>query len=173
MFIKTLGMACVLASATMLGWHIDRTKLLRIEDLEGFTRMLHMLYSEVNYSVTPLPTALEEIISKNDTRINCIISTLLDLMEEKTGESISVLWEKAMSSQLPYIYLEEEDAKNLLSFGQSLGYLDKEMQKKNIEITLEYLENQIVKLEKKHDKNGRLYRSLGVLGGCLLCILLF
>lgn len=166
-------MGCILVSATLLGWYIDRLKLLRIQDLEGFRRMLHMLYSEVNYSVTPLPLALEEIIGKNESRINCIVIKLLELIEGKTGEGISVLWEQAMSSQLPFVYLEEEDTKNLLSFGQSLGCLDKEMQKKNIEITLAYVENQIVKLEKKHDKNGRLYRSLGILGGCLLCILLF
>lgn len=171
--IKTIGMGCILISATILGWYMDRLKILRIQDLEGLSRLLHMLYSEVNYSITPLPTALEEIMAKNDTRINCIFKELLNLIENKTGESISVLWEQAIKSQSAYIYLEEEDIKNLSSFGQTLGYLDKEMQKKNIEMTLAYIEEQIKRLAKQQHKNGRLYRSLGVLGGCLLCILLF
>lgn len=172
MVIKTIGMGCVLISATILGWYIDRLQILRIQDLEGLRRMLHMLHAEVNYSITPLPTALKEIMNKNDTRINFILTELLNLISKKTGESISVLWEQAIKNQLPYVYLEKEDAKTLISFGQSLGYLDKEMQKKNIEITLGYVENQINKLEKQHNKNGRLYRSLGILGGCLICILL-
>ena len=54
-----------------------------------------------------------------------------------------------------------------------MGYLDKEMQKKNIEITLGYIEHKIEELNKKYEKNGRLYRSLGILGGCLVCILLY
>ena len=173
MVIKTIGMGTILISATILGWYIDRLKILRIEDLDGLRRVLHMLRSEVNYSVTPLPIALKEIMGKNNSRINRIFIKLLSLIEDKTGESISTLWEQAMADQMPFLYLEEEDEKPLLSFGQSLGYLDKEMQKKNIEITLEYVENKITKLEKQHDKNGRLYRSLGVLGGCLLCILFF
>ncbi|HHX62070.1 MAG TPA: hypothetical protein GX707_15380 [Epulopiscium sp.] len=173
MIIKTIGMGCILISATILGWYVDRLKILRIEDLEGLRKILHMLHSEVSYSVTPLPMALKEIIEKNNTRINAIFKELLALIETKTGESISILWEKAIKSQRAFVYLEEDDVKNLLSFGQTLGYLDKEMQKKNIEITLRYIESQIKRLDKQQDKNGRLYRSLGMLGGCLLCILLF
>lgn len=173
MLIKSIGMAFVLIGATTLGWCIDRVQLYRIEDLEGVRSILYMLHSEVNYSITPLPTALREIIDKSNSRVNCIFTRLLSLIGEKTSESITVLWEKAVKSQLPKTYLEEEDEKNLLSFGQTLGYLDKEMQKKNIEITIEHIEKQIARLEKKHDKSGHLYRSLGILGGCLLCILLF
>ncbi len=173
MLIKTIGMACVLMSGAIMGWYIDRVQILRIEDLEGLRKALHMLGAEVHYSATPLPAAIAEIIDKNQTRINCIFKKLLSLIENKTGESLSVLWEEAIKSQRSYIYLEEEDIKNLLAFGQALGYLDKEMQKKNIEMTLGYIEDQIKRLSKQQEKNGRLYRSLGVLGGCLLCILLF
>lgn len=173
MLIKTIGMGCILISGSTLGWHIDRVKIRRIEDLRGLRKALHMLGAEVNYAVTPLPMAIEAIMSKNHGRINEIFIKLLSLIKEKTGESMFILWEKAVKAQVPYLYLEEEDIKHLLSFGQVLGYLDKEMQKKNIEITLAYIESQINKLEKQQEKNGRLYRSLGVLGGCLLCILLF
>lgn len=173
MFIKTIGMACILISATILGWYMDRLKILRIQDLEGLKRTLYMLRAEVNYCVTPLPVAIREIIDKNHTRVNCIFEKLLRLIENKTGESISLLWEEAIKNQASNVYLEEEDVENLLSFGQALGYLDKEMQKKNIEIILDYVENQVKKLEKQQEKNGQLYRSLGALGGCLLCILLF
>lgn len=173
MLIKTIGMGCVLISATLLGWYVDKVQLLRIQDLEGLRRVLHMLHAEVNYAMTPLPSAIKEIIHKNQTRVNVILSELLNLMEEKTGENLSLLWEKAITTRLPETYLQEDDANTLISFGQSLGYLDKEMQKKNIEITLGYIENKIDLLGKQHEKNGRLYRSLGVLGGCLICILLY
>ncbi|HHX61821.1 MAG TPA: hypothetical protein GX707_14125 [Epulopiscium sp.] len=173
MFIKTIGMGLILASASILGWYIDRLKVFRIEDLEGLRRMLHMLRGEVSYAMTPLPSAIKEIMGKNHTRVNVIWKELLKLIEAKTGENISSLWKKAVTTHLPQTYLQEEDGEILISFGESLGYLDKEMQKKNIEITLTYIENKIEELNKEHEKNGRLYRSLGILGGCLLCILLY
>ena len=173
MFIKTVGMLCIIASATTLGWYVDRIKKYRIEDLDDLKKILYMLHGEVAYSITPLPLALKEIISKSQARINCIFKELLKLIDNKTGEGISALWDQAITNLKPYIYLEEEDIKNLASFGQTLGYLDKEMQKKTIEITLAHIEEQIKKLERQQEKNGRLYRSLGVLGGCLICILLF
>lgn len=173
MFIKTIGMGFILASATILGWYIDQLKLLRIQDLEGLRRMLHMLRGEVSYAMTPLPNAIKEIIKKNHTRVNKIFEALLDLIDAKTGQNISYLWEKAVTGQLSHTYLQKDDEEILISFGESLGYLDKEMQKKNIEITLGYIENKIEELNKEYAKNGRLYRSLGILGGCLLCILLY
>ena len=166
-------MGLVLIGATVLGWYIDRLQILRIQDLEGLRRMLYMLRGEVNYAMTPLPNAIEEIINKNHTRVNVIFQELLKHIDEKTGDNLATLWEKAITTQVSYTYLQEEDANILLSFGQSLGYLDKEMQKKNIEITLGYVESKIKQLNKDHEKNGRLYRSLGILGGCLLCILLY
>ncbi len=173
MFIKTIGMGCIIVSSAILGLYIDKVKKYRIDDLEDLKKILYMLHGEVAYSITPLPLALKEIIRKSQARIDCIFKELLRLIDNKTGEGISVLWNQAITSQKPNIYLEEEDIKNLASFGQTLGYLDKEMQKKNIEITLGYIEGQIKRLEKQQEKNGRLYRSLGILGGCLLCILLF
>ncbi|NLI89561.1 MAG: hypothetical protein GX366_04055 [Epulopiscium sp.] len=111
MLIKSIGMACILIGATTLGWCIDRIQLYRIEDLEGIRSILYMLHSEVNYSITPLPTALREIIDKSNSRVNCIFTRLLSLIEDKTSESITVLWEKAVKSELPKTYLEEEDKK--------------------------------------------------------------
>lgn len=173
MIIKTIGMVFVIGGATLLGWYVDKLQILRIQDLEGLRRMLHMLHGEVSYAMTPLPSAIEEIINKNHTRINIILKELLSLIEAKTGDNLATLWKDAITSHVSYTYLQEEDTKILLTLGQSLGYLDKEMQKKNIEITLGYIEHKIAELNKKYEKNGRLYRSLGILGGCLLCILLY
>lgn len=171
--IKLAGITCVIVSTTILGWYLDKVQILRIEDLKGLCKILHMLYSEVDYSITPLPLALKEIINKNDTRVKVIFENLLQNIEQQTGEGLSVMWERAVIDQYSYTYLEQEDIKILISFGKTLGYLDKEMQKKNISITLKYIENQIIKLEKEQEKTGKIYKNLGMLGGCLLCILLF
>ena len=80
MFIKTIGMGLILASASILGWYIDRLKVFRIEDLEGLRRMLHMLRGEVSYAMTPLPSAIKEIMGKNHTRVNVIWKELLKLI---------------------------------------------------------------------------------------------
>ena len=90
--IKTIGMVFVIGGATVLGWYADRLQILRIQDLEGFRRMLHMLQGEVSYAMTPLPSAIEEIIKRNHTRINVILKELLRLIEEKTGENLAALW---------------------------------------------------------------------------------
>lgn len=173
MLIKVIGMGLVLVSATTLGWYIDRLQILRIQDLEGLRRMMHMLGGEVSYAMTPLPSAIEEIITKNSTRTNVIFKGLLKEIEKKTGEGLASLWERAIVENAKHTYLNQDDLKLILPLGQTLGYQDKEMQEKNIEITIGYIENTIKNLNKKIEKEGRLYKGLGILGGCLICILLY
>lgn len=162
----------IIVSGAVLGWYVDRLELYRIEDLEGTRRILYMIYAEVDYCANALPSAIREIVDKNDTRINFIFEYLLVILADNSGDTIAQLWSKAIDCKKDYTYLNKEDITILKTFGKSLGYLDKEMQKKNIQLTLGYIEEQIKILTQKYEKNGSLYRSLGILTGCLIWILL-
>lgn len=67
-------------------------------------------------------------------------------------------------------YLREKDA--FFSLGEHLGYLDLEMQMKQLSLYEENLEEEISRLKEEASVKKRLYRSLGILGGLLLAVLL-
>lgn len=64
----------------------------------------------------------------------------------------------------------EKDA--FFSLGEHLGYLDLEMQMKQLSLYEENLEEEISRLKEEASVKKRLYRSLGILGGLLLAVLL-
>ena len=56
--------------------------------------------------------------------------------------------------------------------GEHLGYLALEMQMKQLSLYEENLEEEISRLKEEASVKKRLYRSLGILGGLLLAVLL-
>ena len=60
----------------------------------------------------------------------------------------------------------------VLSFGKTLGYLDKAQQEGSIRLFLRYLAEALEQGKKRMEKNGRLYYGVGALSGLLLIVTL-
>ena len=69
--------------------------------------------------------------------------------------------------------LTQEDRARLKELGDSLGYLDKAMQLANLEAYSRELDLSIEELTEGLPAKKKLFRSLGLMGGLFLAILLF
>ena len=78
-----------------------------------------------------------------------------------------------MKGQLKGRAITKEDKEEFARFGESLGYLDVEMQKNAMKLYLKELEQKIEYLQKEIPQKRKLYQSLGVMGGIFLLILLW
>ena len=67
----------------------------------------------------------------------------------------------------------EEERESFLSLGEKLGYLDREMQVAQLTLLEEELSHRIRTLKNTLPKQQKTYRSMGILGGILLAILLW
>ncbi|MGL6218963.1 MAG: stage III sporulation protein AB, partial [Lacrimispora sphenoides] len=65
------------------------------------------------------------------------------------------------------------DKQNLKGLGEHLGYLDMDMQERNILLYLEQLDLTIGYLRKHKQEKSRLYTSLGIMGGLFLTIVMY
>ena len=59
-----------------------------------------------------------------------------------------------------------------LGGGETIGYLDKEMQEKTIGFAIEQLEDEIFQMKDQVIKNCKMYRSLGLSCSLLIVIIL-
>ncbi|NLK97526.1 stage III sporulation protein AB [Defluviitalea saccharophila] len=173
MFIKLIGAICTVIGTTFIGLLLDKLDVYRMNDLKTLQKAFVFLKGEIDYMITPLPLAMEQVGSRIGSNIGNIFTYAGELMGKKTGYNASELWENAVERYIDDTYLSKVDKSILLSFGNALGYLDKEMQKNNINLCILYLEDEMKKLDLHHQKNGRLYRSLGILSGLLIVILLY
>ena len=93
-------------------------------------------------------------------------------MAERERASAEEIWTEAWSKQRNRIFLTAEDLDMVLSFGKTLGYLDKAQQEGSICLLLRYLEQALSQGRKRLEKNGRLYYGIGGLSGLLIIVTL-
>ncbi|MDR0273684.1 MAG: stage III sporulation protein AB, partial [Clostridiales bacterium] len=96
-----------------------------------------------------------------------------EALGEKSETSADGLWKQAVDAFKDQTQLAEEDFAALESLGKTLGYLDKQMQINAIQLTLRYIDTKVSDLQTHCDKNKKMYRHLGVLGGLLLAVILW
>lgn len=68
--------------------------------------------------------------------------------------------------------LAKSDRQVLKSLGEHLGFLDRDMQERNLLLYLEQLDMRIGQMREHKQERCRLYTSLGIMGGLFLTILL-
>src|SRR5690606_5116679 len=81
-------------------------------------------------------------------------------------------WEFSLQEIWKKTALKKAELDILLQFGENLGRHDLEQQQKQIRLALTHLEREEKEAEEIQKSYGRMYRSLGILAGLLLTLLL-
>lgn len=170
--ITILGILLVMSSCTLAGIYYANIEIFRIKDIREMKKALIILLSEIEYTLTPLPQAMENISRRIEEPISNIFSDFSRSLNDKTGQGIGEIWVQVLDDNKDLYYFNKEDIDYLKSFGKTLGYLDKSLQVNSISITIKYMEDKIEELNITSLKNKKLYQTLGVLGGLLICIVL-
>ena len=85
-------------------------------------------------------------------------------------EDVTKSWNKALNEI--ETSLTKEDREIIRQFGKMLGKTDAEGQLNEIELSLNFLETQIEKAETEKSKNAKLYKSLGIIAGIGIVVIL-
>lgn len=171
MILKTFGFIIVITSTSLIGFFYASKESFRISDLNEMKKALTILKSEIEYALSPLSMALLNISDKTKMPISNIFMQVSNEIEKRNGDEIFDIWQKSLQVNLKKTYLIKEDIEYFESFGKCLGYLDRQLQLNNIEITINYIKDKIDVLNVKSEKNKKMYNSLGILSGVLICIL--
>ena len=167
-----MGIIIILLCSTLLGAYFALRERYRLQDLQELERAILLLENHILYLGEPLPEVLESISYKTAGNVGMILQETAQEMRERQEETADIIWEQVWQNFLPKTYFSREDYSNILSFGRTLGFLDKIQQKGSIELFLGEIRDAEKKLRKKLEKNGKLYYSMGVLGGILLAVVL-
>ena len=159
--LRVAGACLILSASSLLGVQKSRQFTKRIEQLQELQRIVLLIQGEILYKNAALPEALRSSAGK---------AGRADAFD---GVRFSDLFETEIKEQLKGTALTKEDKEEFARFGESLGYLDVEMQKNAMKLYLKELEQKIEYLQKEIPQKRKLYQSLGVMGGIFLLILLW
>ena len=173
LLLKIIGGCIVLLSSSLAGRMLSNDFFARPKELRELQMCLLILKNEINFLSNLLSDAFKKIALSNKGTVGGFFQDTVKNLENQRNISISEAWEAAVRSNLPYTALNSDDQEVLVSFGKMLGQSDVEGQMRNIDLTIEQLRLQQEKAEGARKKSAKLYRSLGLLGGAAVVILLF
>lgn len=172
MILKLTGCILIIFSASVLGIYYSFKGDFRITDLNEMKKALTVLISEIEFNMSTLGEAMKNISEKVDEPVKNILLEFSRKLENNDGEAAYCIWKEVLRENAKNTYFHEKDLESLISFGKSLGCLDRKMQINNIKLILDYIDGNIENLLEKNRQNKRMYQSLGFLGGLIIAVIL-
>ena len=167
--VQSIGICMILAVTTLTGAYFCLREKYRLQDLRELERAMVMMESQIRFLSVPLSEVLENISYQTKGQVGMLMQETAKAMAERTGETAEQIWETVWMRHISHTYLSVDDYQSILRFGKTLGYLDQEQQKNSTEL---FLTQKCRQIEHRLEKNGRLYYSMGFLGGLMLVIVL-
>lgn len=172
MLLKIAGSIIVILSCSFLGFILSADCKKRPRQLRELQSFLQMFENQISYLSDVITDAFERISKIGGSETCVFFSETVAALKERKARSASEAWENAVRNNIKRTSLNREDEEILVSFGKILGSTDLDGQIKNIRLALSQLKLQENKAEESRVKNESMYRSLGILGGIAVVVVL-
>ena len=172
MWMKLSGAVLVIFACTGLGISSVLRLRARLALLETLKRMVSQLRGEILYANAPLATAFGRLGRRGGGKAASFFLAVSEELEQEAGECLETVWKRQAAAHFPEELLHKKEREQLLRLGESLGYLDRDMQEKTIQLYLEGLELSLAALRREEPEKSRLFVGLGILSGLFLTVIL-
>jgi stage III sporulation protein AB len=170
--LKVFGCMLIISACGYLGFFIGNSFNTRVEEIKRLRSSLKMLETEIIYLMNPLPEALLRVGTKIKGPVSFLYEYSSQLLLKKMGTPMDEIWKEAINNLASVSSLKKEELDILEDFGNSLGESDKEEQRKNLQFAQESLKIVERNAEDEKQKYEKMYKTLGVLAGIALALIL-
>ena len=136
----------------------------RVGQLKNFKNAMEIFKSKIRYTQQPVGEVFHELSEQIDGKVGEVFSKSLEYGD------INIGWVESLLSV--GLELNSEDLEILSNLGNTLGRTDLEGQINQIELVSTFLDSQIEKAEKDNEKFSKMYKTLGIVTGAIIVILL-
>lgn len=171
--IKIFGSLLIIISSSALGLIYSRRFRDRVNNLKLLYNCVQLLETEIIYSANPIPDALDEVYRKGNKKVSYVFKDIKEHLVSNRNFTLLDSFIYASDILKERMYLENEDIEVILSLGRSLGASDRSDQEKHFKTVLVQLQAQQGDAEEKKNNNVKLYKSLGVLIGFAIVLVLY
>lgn len=172
--IKFVGIIILLISSSAIGAVLSYKVKGRVEDMIYIKKLMIMFRGELNYKNSMLPDAFTAVSAKAKSPYNLFFSSLAKDTEENFSKNMTDVFADNVDKYIEKnTYLKQEDLEKLKEIGDTLGYQDKKMQISNIDLYIERLSDTIEESREKMGEQMKVYRTLAMMAGILISIILW
>lgn len=169
--LKLTGSILIAIVSVLYGWKLQQELQEHVRQIVGMKEMFLMLWGEISYTRTPLKEAFLQIASQNKEPFSSFLEKAAEGLEDNE-ESIGSFWGCLVEQEADSFLLDGEERRILKQAGENFGYLDGQMQLKNLELYIEQTEVLIQKAQGELKDRKKVSGALSVMCGLFLIILL-
>lgn len=165
--IKIIIYTFIFLSCSLIGILVSKKYIDRVNELKEFKNALNLFKTKIRYTYEPIPDIFKEISENVNSNISDVFRNAANKMDILAAGDA---WNLAL--KIDTLNINDEDRNVLKNLSKLLGKTDLQGQINQIEMTSDYIEEQIQKAEKERSKSERLYRTLGMIIGMAIVIIL-
>lgn len=169
--LKIMGIILILTGSVGLGFGKSCELSSREKALGNMILMVRCLKGEICCRHASLPDAFAGVSERMTGKYRKFLIKLSKELRESHGTRFGDIYQICAMETLKELPLSKKEWELFYSLGGALGYLDLEMQKKQLEFYEEEFLRCLDELRKDLSSRRKVYQSLGLMGGILLVIL--
>jgi len=171
--VKWMGYLLILAAC----FGLSEQAIGKIRDrrlaLKHLLAWLSYFRGKILFENAAMEEALRESAKQAGAELSTFFCAVASELEERNGRTIREIWEEQSEQRKNSFSLGREEVAELKRFGTQLGEMDVKVQERAISRYEEELSAALKRVEEELSRKERLYRSLGVLAGCFIIILIW
>lgn len=170
--MKWIGALLCIAATSFIGFDLSRGLHQRSVQLRDLIHSLRLLEAEMAYSQMPLEMVFTAVSQKTRAPVSTFYSNLATQLSGIVSD-FPRLWDKELKLLKSTAALQDSELNIMRQFGQSLGQHPFIQQQKQITLTVHHLERELEEANERRKKYEKMWRTLGVLTGLFIVLLLF
>lgn len=169
--LKIAGNLLVFAASLLYGWKVKAEYAEHVEQLVGMKEMFLMMWGEISYARTPLKEAFLQIAAQGKEPFASFLRRAAEGLEGQEG-SMGSFWGRLVDEEAGRFLFTAKERGLLKRAGENFGYLDGQMQLKNLELYIGQAETLIQKAQGELKDRQKLSGTLSLMCGLFVIILL-
>ena len=164
---KIFLLALIVFASSAIGILFSKKYANREKEIKEMKTGLSMFSTKIKYTNEPIPNIFMEIANKIGGNVGNIFFIAANRMKE---ESAGEAWENAL--KYANHNFSQEDIAVLKNLSKLLGQTDLDGQISQIDVTNQFLVSQLENAVEERKKNEKMYRTLGIVTGLTIAIIL-
>ncbi|MBR7164196.1 MAG: stage III sporulation protein AB [Clostridia bacterium] len=170
--LKMLGAMLIIAACTSLGLKIVIKKRKTLNAIRELSGSLGEIAHSIDFRLDPLPDVICRLSQDLFSEENTFIKQLARQIEKRSHQPLSLIWQAVLSQFSRENALPAKAESVLSSLGESLGKMDYETEIDRLHAAQNSLMSLLEEMEGQHEKTEKMVKSLGIILGIFIVIIL-
>ena len=164
--LQWIGEILIVLAGCGIGFSVSKELEEHLNNLNEIKKVFHLIKSEMQYTKAPFAEIFDKVGKKMSNPYKGWLLSVSKTLKQKQEKSFWDIWKHSIDEFLTDGRLMKEEIKELKEIGKQMEYPE------CLDLYIEQLEYRTKLLREDYKTKKKIYRSLGVMGGIFLAVIL-